>query len=71
MVAGVHRDGRGCVVGLDQGEVVAAHVGETLGVLVHQGGLGNGVGTGEVAGEEEVGAISGGRAHSGGLGGVV
>jgi len=71
VVAGIDGDRGGGVVGFHQGEVVAAHVGETLGVLVHQGGLGDGVGAGEVAGEEEVSAISGGRAHSGGLGGVV
>lgn len=71
VVAGIHGDRGGGVVGLHKGEVVAAHVGETLGVFVDEGGLGNGVGTGEVAGEEEVGAIGGGRAHSGRLGGVV
>jgi len=71
VVAGVHRDGGGGVPGLHEGEVVAAHIGETLGVLVHQRGLGDGVGAGEVAGEEQVGAIGGGRAHAGRGRGVV
>ena len=71
MVAGIDGDGGGSVEGLNKGEVVGAHVGETLGVLINEGGLGDGVGTGEVAGEEEVGAVSGGGAHGGGGCGVV
>lgn len=71
MVPGVGGDGGGGVEGLHEGEVVAAHVGETLGVLVHEGSLGDGVGAGEVAGQQQVSAIGRGGAHSGGLGGVV
>jgi len=71
VVPGIDGNGGGGVPGLDEGEVVGSHVGETLGVLVDEGGLGDGVGTREVAGEEEVVAVGGGGAHTGGGGGVV
>ena len=65
-------DNRGGVIRLDQGEVVGTHVGKTLGVLVNERGLGNGVGTGEVSVEGKrlkVGTSSGAR--KGLAGGVV
>ena len=71
MVSGIDGDGRSGVVGFHEGEVVAAHVGKTLGVLIDERGLGNGVRAREVARQEEVGSIGGARAHSGGLCGVV
>ena len=53
MVTSHDGDDRGGVPGLDQGEIVGSHLGETLGVLVDEGGLGDGVRTGEVLVDEE------------------
>ena len=71
VVAGDHGDDRGGVVGLDVAVVIGAHVGETLGVLVDEGGVGDGVVTGEVAVEDEGGGGTGVLAHLGLAGGVV
>ena len=71
VVTGDHGDDGGGVVGLDVAVVVGAHVGETLGVLVDEGGVGDGVVTGEVAVEDEGGGGTGVLAHLGLAGGVV
>lgn len=71
MITGDHGDDRGGVPGLHERVVVGTHLGETLGVLVDERGLGNGVRTGEVlVNEERVFVV--GLAHTLGLaGGVV
>jgi len=71
VVTGHDGDDGGGEPGLDEGVVVGAHLSETLGVLVDEGGLGDGVGAGEVLVDEE-GVFVVGLAHALGLaGGVV
>jgi len=71
VVTGHDGDDGGGEPGLDEGVVVGSHLGETLGVLVDEGGLGHGVGSGEVLVDEE-GLLVIGLAHTLGLaGGVV
>lgn len=53
MVTSDNWDDWGGVPGLDKGVVVGSHLCETLGVLVDEGGLGNGVGTREMLVDEE------------------
>ena len=55
MVAGDNGDDRGGVVGLDVRIVIGAHIGETLGVLVDEGGIGDGIVTGEVRVQDQTG----------------
>jgi hypothetical protein len=64
-------DDRGSEPGLNKGVVVGTHLGETLGVLVDEGSLSNGVGTREMLVDEE-GVFVIGLANALGLsGGVV
>ena len=71
MVTSDDGDDWGGEPGLDKGVVVGTHLGETLGVLVDEGGLGNGVGTREMLVDEE-GVFVIGLANALGLsGGVV
>ena len=71
VVSGDHGDDGGRVVRLHEAVVVGSHVGETLGVLVDEGGIGDGVVSGEVAVEDEGGGGSRAGADRGLAGGVV
>ena len=71
MVAGDNGDDRGGVVGLDVRIVIGTHIGETLSVLVDEGGVGDGVVTGEIGVEDQTGGRPGVLKHLGLTGGVV